>query len=311
MFNLRGFDMNLLVVFEAIYLTASVSRAAERLALSQAATSHALARLRQVCNDELFVRSGQRFVPTRVAETLFPQVERALKLLRAGLSEASGFDPAESPRNFHVSIPHPLGPLIALKLRARCAAEAPGVDLRFDTRTMPPDMTEPLRDGGIDLAIDWLAIEQDQFINQRLLNETLMLVTRTGHPRIREAPTLEALQAEEFVWLHPRGPAQQRPEVARQIDELGLTFALKVSEALEIPALVAATDVLSLLPASVVGSLMANIGLTLWPFPSELAPAPIFSVWHESRRNDAGHRWLREMVASEFTRQAQSPREGR
>ena len=311
MFNLRGFDMNLLVVFEAIYLTASVSRAAERLALSQAPTSHALARLRQVCNDELFVRSGQRFVPTRVAETLFPQVERALKLRRAGLSEASGFDPAESPRNFHVSIPHPLGPLIALKLRARCAAEAPGVDLRFDTRTMPPDMTEPLRDGGIDLAIDWLAIEQDQFINQRLLNETLMLVTRTGHPRIREAPTLEALEAEEFVWLHPRCPAQQRPEVARQIDELGLTFALKVSEALEIPALVAATDVLSLLPASVVGSLMANIGLTLWPFPSELAPAPIFSVWHESRRNDAGHRWLREMVASEFTRQAQSPREGR
>ncbi len=307
MFNLRGFDMNLLVVFEAIYLTASVSRAAERLALSQAATSHALARLRQVCNDELFVRSGQRFVPTRVAETLFPQVERALKLLRTGLSEASGFDPAQSQRNFNVSIPHPLGPLIALKLRARCAEVAPGVDLRFDTRTMPPDMAEPMRDGGIDLAIDWLAIEQDQFINQRLLNETLALVARTGHPRIRAAPSLEAVRAEEFVWLHPRGPTDRRPEVARQIDGLGLTFALKVSEALEIPALVAATDVLSLLPASVVSALVANIGLSLWPFPAKLAPAPIFSVWHESRRNDAGHRWLRDMVASEFTRQAQGP----
>ena len=62
---------------------------------------------------------------------------------------------------------------------------------------------------------------------------------------------------------------------------------------------------LSLLPASVVSALVANIGLSLWPFPAKLAPAPIFSVWHESRRNDAGHRWLRDMVASEFTRQAQ------
>ncbi len=307
MFNLRGFDMNLLVVFEAIYLTASVSRAADRLALSQAATSHALARLRQVCNDELFVRSGQRFVPTQVAEALFPRVEHALNLLRTGLVEASSFDPAQSQRNFNISIPHPLGPLIALKLRALSAVAAPGVDLRFDTRTMPPDMTEPLRDGGIDLAIDWLAVEQDQFINQRLLNETLMLVARTGHPRIREAPSLEALLGEEFVWLHPRGPRERRPKVARQIDDLGLKFALKVSEALEIPAVVAASDVLSLLPVSVIGALTANIALTVLAFPAKLAPAPIYAIWHESRRNDAGHRWLREMVAGEFTRQARPP----
>jgi DNA-binding transcriptional LysR family regulator len=306
MFNLRGFDMNLLVVFEAVYQTASVSRAADRLALSQAATSHALARLRLVCKDELFVRSGQRFVPTQVAESLFPRIEQALALLRMGLGEASGFDPAQSERHFTIAIPHPLGPLIALKLRAHSATEAPLVDLHFDTRTMPPDMTEPLRDGGIDLAIDWLAVQQDQFINQRLLSETLMLVARTGHPRIREAPTLEAVQAEEFVWLHPRGPEARRPKVARQIDDLGLKFALKVSEALEIPAVVAASDVLSFLPVSVMGALAPNIGLTMLPFPMKLTPLPIFAVWHESRRNDAGHRWLREMVAAEFTRQTRA-----
>src|SRR5271165_3776921 len=152
MFNLRGFDLNLLTVFEAIYDAGSVTRAAERLALSRAAASHALGRLRDLCSDELFVRAGAQFVPTPVAQALYPNVQNALRLVRAGLTEAHGFDPVMSERQFNLAIPHPLGPIIAQRLRLSLANAAPRVVLSIDTKTMPADLAPDLREGRLDLA---------------------------------------------------------------------------------------------------------------------------------------------------------------
>src|SRR5215472_15763302 len=126
MFNLRSLDLNLLTVFEAIYELGSVSGAAGRLALSQSAASHALARLRDACKDDLFARASQGLSPTPVAQEMYPAVKQALDILRATLSEASGFDPNTSQRRFRVSIPHPMGPFHALVLRAAVATAAPG-----------------------------------------------------------------------------------------------------------------------------------------------------------------------------------------
>src|SRR3954470_18847699 len=93
MFNLRSLDLNLLTVLEAIYEVGTVSGAAERLSLSQSATSHALSRLRDGCRDTLFVRAGKGLSPTPVAKAMYPAVKQALEALRTSLAEASGFDP--------------------------------------------------------------------------------------------------------------------------------------------------------------------------------------------------------------------------
>jgi len=93
MFNLRRLDLNLLTVFEAIYELGTVSAAADRLALSQSATSHALSRLREACGDDLFIRARQGLSPTPVAQEMYPAIKPALDALRATLAEASGFDP--------------------------------------------------------------------------------------------------------------------------------------------------------------------------------------------------------------------------
>ena len=119
MFNLRSLDLNLLTVFEAIYEVGTVSGAADRLALSQSATSHALARLRDACKDDLFVRAHQGLSPTAVAQEMYPAIKQALDALRATLAEASGFDPGTSQRRFRISIPHPMGPFYALDLTRR------------------------------------------------------------------------------------------------------------------------------------------------------------------------------------------------
>jgi DNA-binding transcriptional LysR family regulator len=305
-FNLRGFDMNLLTVFEAVFETGSVSRAAERLALSQAAASHALARLRAVCADPLFIRAGPQFLPTPAARQLFPKVKDALQILRKGLAETLDFDPAISERHFNIVIPHPLGPVIAQTLRVAISNLAPAVSLRFDTKTMPPDLSAEMRAGEIDLAIDWLRIEQAEFVNARLIDEPLLLVVRRGHPRIRASPTLSDIRREDFVWLHPRRPREQRPKAAREVEDLGLRIVLGVSEWLEVPTLVAMFDLLSIVPRSIVPIVTERLQLDAHPFPAKLSPVPIFAVWHESRRRDAAHRWLRALVAAELRRETEA-----
>ena len=87
MFNLRSLDLNLLTVFEAIYELGTVSAAANGLALSQSATSHALSRLRDACDDELFVRAGQGLIPTPTAQAMYSSIKQALEALRASLAE--------------------------------------------------------------------------------------------------------------------------------------------------------------------------------------------------------------------------------
>src|SRR5262249_16837012 len=164
MFNLRRLDLNLLTIFEAIYETGTVSGAADRLALSQSATSHALARLRDACKDDLFVRVHQGLSPTPPAKEMYPPIKQPLDALRTTLAEASGFDPQTSQRRFRISIPHPMGPFYAIGLRAAVAAVAPSVVLTFDTVSRPLDLEESLRDGVVDVAIDWLQVQLDPFV---------------------------------------------------------------------------------------------------------------------------------------------------
>ena len=304
MFNLRRLDLNLLTVFEAIYELGSVTAAADRLALSQSAASHALSRLRQACNDELFVRAPQGLSPTPVAQTMYPPIRQALEALRASLAEASGFDPAQSQRHFRISIPHPMGPFYALALRAAALATAPGVALTFDTVSLPVDLEDNLRDGVVDLAIDWLPVELDPFVNSKLFDDRLVLIARRGHPSAREGMTIEDLREAEFVTPHRRREVEHLPQALRELYGLHLQVAVRVSELLEIPTVVASTDLLGLMPASL-GSLMENrMGLRVLAIPLELPAVPIYMTWHQTRRNDSGHRWLREIVAEEVRRLA-------
>lgn len=201
MFNLRSLDLNLLTVFEAIYELGTVSDAADRLALSQSATSHALSRLREGCRDELFIRARQGLSPTSVAQAMYPPVKQALEALRASLAEASGFDPALSQRRFRISVPHPLGPFYALDIKAAVAAVAPGIGLTFDTVSVPIDLEVRLRDGKVDIAIDWLPVELDPFVNRKLFEDHLILIARKDHPSVKLGVTIDDLRKEELYSL--------------------------------------------------------------------------------------------------------------
>jgi len=304
MFNLRSLDLNLLTVFEAIYELGTVSSAADRLALSQSATSHALARLREACNDELFVRTRLGLSPTPVAKEMYPAINKALDSLRATLTEASSFDPARSKRQFRISIPHPMGPFYALFTRSAVAAMAPDISLSFDTVTLPVNLENDLRGGIIDIAIDWLPIELGQFANKKLFDDRLVLVVRNGNPSVNAEVTMEDLGKREFVSLHRRGQIESTPTTIRELYKLGLNVVLYVSELLEVPTLVASTDLLGIFPASMAPLLERRLGLRVLALPIELPGVPIYMIWHQTRSNDAAHCWLRELVVAELCRRA-------
>jgi LysR family transcriptional regulator, transcriptional activator for leuABCD operon len=301
MFNLRSLDLNLLTVFETIYELGSVTVASDRLALSQSATSHALTRLREACRDELFIRGRQGLSPTPVAKAMYPAIKQALETLRTSLADASVFDPAKSQRHFQISIPHPMGPFFILALRRAASKVAPRVVLRFDTVSRPIGLEDGVRDGIIDIAVDWLPITLKPFVNKKLFDDRLAIVVRCDHPRIGPRATIEELRKENFVGLHPRRQVEQRPLSLQRFARLGFRETVQVSELLEIPTVVAGTDLLGLFPASMGPILEKRLGLRIVLIPLDLPAIPIYVIWLEARRSDTGHRWMREFVTAELS----------
>ena len=302
MFNLRSLDLNLLTVFEAIYELGTVSGAADRLALSQSAASHALARLRDACKDDLFARARQGLSPTPVAQEMYPAIKQALDALRATLAEASGFDPAASQRRFRITIPHPMGPFYSLAVRTAVAAAAPNIGVTFDTVSRPVDLEEGIRDGIVDLAIDWLPVQLDPFVNRKLFDDRLVLLARHGHPSIGLGLTMKELLEAEFVTIHHRREIEYEPRAIGELRQLGMRVAAHVSELLEIPTLVASTDLVGVFAASMGPLMEQRLGLQVLPLPLELPAVPIYMIWHETRRHDPAHHWLRQVVAQELCR---------
>lgn len=300
MTSLRGMDLNLLLVFEALYETRSVSRAGARLGLSQSATSHALSRLREACRDDLFLRAPTGMTPTPVANRIFPDIHVALGALRQSVEEARGFHPATSTRRFEIAIPHPLGPAFALRIRDAAAAAAPGVRLRFDTRTLADDAPVLMREGLLDLAVDWIAAEDDRFVNRRLFDDSLVIVARRGHPRARPSMGWKELAQEEFVRCHRRAFERRPKALSGKLWELMAESRLTVSEYLEVPFVVSRTDYLGVLPKTMAQIAEQDFRMIVTAVPGPAIRIPIWLVWHEGRRRDAGHAWLRALVHREM-----------
>ena len=164
------------------------------------------------------------------------------------------------------------------------------------------NLEESLRDGIVDVAIDWLPVQLAPFVNRKLFDDRLVLLARRGHPSVGVGLTMEELLKAEFVAIHHRRETEHAPRAIRELLELGIRETVHVSELLEIPTLAASTDLVGIFAASMGPLMEQRLGLQVLPLPLELPSLPIYIIWHETRRHDPAHRWLRGVVAQELGR---------
>ena len=296
MFNLRGIDLNLLPVFEAAYEERSLSRAADRLAMTQSAVSHALSRLRSVFRDELFIRQASGVLPTPVAEMIYAKLRGAMASVRESVAETRGFDPKTSGRRLFVAISHPLGPLIAMRLRERLIHAAPEVEVAFSTRSRPIELARAMREGRVDAAVDWLVPERGQFNEVTLFEDALVAVARYGHPALRRTRSISELKKGAFINLRPRVEGEHPVAGIREWERLELNYVLEVSEILEVFMVVRQSDLFGLIPRSMMKFAHDVFGLRPLRAGPKIVSVPIKLVWHAGREADPAHAFLRKQM---------------
>ena len=188
--QLSRIDLNLFVVFDAIYSEGSITAAARQLNLTQPAVSHALGRLRTLFDDPLFERRGQGMAPTPLARSLAGEVRGALQSFARTLQDTPHFDPTNTTRRFTIGMRDALESTLLPPLMARVTAMAPHVEIaaiRFDRREMESELLA----GTLDAAIDILLPVSPAIHHAAFMSDPMVVLARRDHPLVKKELTLE------------------------------------------------------------------------------------------------------------------------
>ena len=299
--NMRELDLNLLVVFEAIYTSGNISRAAENLNLSQPALSNALARLRKQMDDQLFVRSGNGVVPTTRADEIIVSVRNALSMIRQSINPEGAFDPKASKRHFRLIIADPLEQIIMPRLLQDIGSES---HVTFELQ--PPQSTpveESLLSGKTDLAAFLMHGKSSELRSKPLCPVDLLVVARSNHPRIRHPVTMPQLKKEGFVTISLSPGKLANSEKVTFWQRLHLKEACQVYKMSSVCQLVAQTDLIGLIPRIYAEQVASTYGLQVIDLPVALSNQQFHLTWRNSTDFDDGLIWLRNKILSCFTQE--------
>ncbi len=294
--HIKDIDLNLLRLFDAVYRTRNVSRAAELLGLTQPAASQGLTRLRTLIQDPLFMRSAGGVQPTPKAQRLADPVRHALATLEQALGETADFDPLQSARTFHIHMSD-IGegrflPELMVALRER----APNV--RVETRPLPREqVTEALDAGRVDFAFGFLPmVRETQHV--RLLQDRYVVLLREDHPftrKRRSGPALLAAMRElEFVAVRSHADTLRIVQEARLEDRLRLV----TEHFMVLPSIVRATDLAAIMPRNIARSFEGGYAIVEPAFPGRDFAVALH--WSRRFEADPGNRWLRGVIEELF-----------
>lgn len=196
---LRGVDLNLLTVFDAVMQEQNITRAAHNLGMSQPAVSNAVARLKIMFSDELFIRQGRGIQPTQKARQLFIPIRQALQLIRNQLPSAD-FVPQTSVRQFNLSLCSPCDMRFAPRIMAYLQQNAPDVKLHLDAE-FDHQIAERMRNQSLDVVIDYRSFDEQGVHSVELFKDELVVVVNKSHPRIQHSVTMDSLLKERHAKL--------------------------------------------------------------------------------------------------------------
>jgi DNA-binding transcriptional LysR family regulator len=293
----RHLDVYLLRCLVALVTESHVTRAAERMGLTQPAMSTTLARLRTLFADPLLVRTEKGMVTTPRARQLADRFQQALDLVDQAVADQSDFEPATATERFRIVASETLGYLLMPSLIAHVRRLAPAVQLKLQ----PPDLARvrlDLEEGGIDLAVAFIRNAPPGLRFTRLLRQPMQVIAAADHPEVRGRLTLAQYLGHPHVFYALGGTAPSTLEVvvdeALKIAGMVRIVGASVSSTLVSPGLVAQSDLLATLPEGI-----ARHFAEIWPLqvlepPLALEDVVTSMFWHERTHRSPAHRWLRQ-----------------
>ncbi|WP_334190522.1 LysR family transcriptional regulator [Noviherbaspirillum sp.] len=297
--HISRIDLNLFTVFEAIYTEGSVTRASQKLNLTQPAISHALGRLRTMFNDPLFIRQGHTMVSTPLARSMIEPVRRSLRGLEVTLNGLDRFDPATTPKQFKLALRDVLEATILPPLIQRVSSSAPLVDLaasQVDRR----DLESELAAGTLDGAIDVLLPLSSDILHTRIDQDSTVVVARRGHPAINGTLDLSTYLKQDHILASSRRKGLGLEDFELSRFGVERRIRLRCQHYFAACRVVSQTDLILTMPGRYARIANQQFDNQILPFPLEVPAFDVFLYWHANVDNDPANRWLREQIMQSF-----------
>lgn len=293
--NLRKVDLNLLTIFDAVMTEGNITRAGEKIGMTQSAISNALNRFRHVTGDELFVRDGRTIQPTPRAIQLGGEVRKILDMIANAITESADFDYQSSDREFNIVLSD-YGELVLLP-RILAWFNDIGTNIKLNVLNRSRlDLKRELHYGGVDLYLWAIPIVDKDIHTEKVITETFFSAVRKDHPSVKDSLSLEQFLALPHV-ITP-WPDEQGFTIDKKLRELGLERdnRVKVSSLAYMPMAVTATDMVCTLESNVAKQFAEAYHLKLFPTPIPDLEMPGYLMWHKNMDSDPAHAWLRNFI---------------
>ncbi|WP_293720445.1 LysR family transcriptional regulator [Stappia sp.] len=298
--NVRNLDLNLLVVFEAIYSAGNISSAARTLGVSQPTISNSLARLRESLGDPLFVRAGRGVQPTPKSVQLIEPVRKAMALINDGIADSRSFDQDTDTRHFRIALADMLEPVVmpalVRKLQHNRTVTIEALPI-YDKRTP----AQRLNDGSLDIVIGpYLADTSDAACQALGVPQTVVAV-RKGHPEIQGKLTLEDYERAGHVAVSPEMRANLLVDEVIRRHQIKRHIAYAVTKFWSFPHIIATTDLIGLMPIEFAVEIARIYPIDLYRLPFDMPSAQAYYMtWKNSLSADPSHVWLRAGIEDAF-----------
>jgi DNA-binding transcriptional LysR family regulator len=304
--DIRDVDLNLLVIFDAMARHRSVNRAAEAVKLSQPATSAALARLRSIFDDTLFVRAGARMEPTPRAIELAPAVHRVVETINTEILQPAAFDPARAERTFAILTPD-IGEVAFIPgVLHRLRQEAPQV--RLQALSMPRNAAaQALESGAAELAVGFFPdLQKTGFFQQGLFKTSYACIVCGHNKAVGERMTMRQYLAAHHVVVRPEGREHM---LDRFLEGKGWQrrVTLDLSHFMSLLAILPGSDLVATVPQDIATVLDRHIAIRRIELPFKPPQIDVQQYWHRRMQHDAANKWLRGVFYDVNRRAANEP----
>jgi DNA-binding transcriptional LysR family regulator len=297
--DLKDIDLNLLVLFNQLLVERRVSKVADNLGLTQPAVSNALARLRKLLGDELFLRTPSGMEPTPFAEQLAESVTYALGMIHSALNQRSSFDPARSTRSFTIGMTD-IGEIYFLPtLMERLRQQAPGVSLST-VRNAAVNLKDEMEAGKVDLAVGLLPQLKGGFFQRRLFRQRYVCLFRQGHRLDKKKISLAEFSAVEHLVVVSPGTGHGKVDEMLERSGIARHVRLTVPHYVAIGHILQATDLVATVPERLAQRMTDPFGLTYVTHPAKLPEMAINVFWHAKFHRAPDNQWLRTLVFETF-----------